>query len=123
MGEVPKPSTLKQELTECKSGIAKAAWAKADVYFSLSCPLSKLCSDIAWERVPACYWETLANSVHKPSHKTNRGLKTDSVTQELTECKSGIAKAAGAKADNYYSHGDTIPFGSHSLEVHHTFQS
>ena len=27
---------LEQELTECKSGIAKAAGAKADIYYSLS---------------------------------------------------------------------------------------
>mmetsp|Transcript_55930 Transcript_55930/g.132686 ORF Transcript_55930/g.132686 Transcript_55930/m.132686 type:complete len:277 (+) Transcript_55930:1-831(+) len=40
--------------------------------------------------------------------------------KELLECKSGISKAAGAKADIYYSHGDTIKFGAHSLEVRAT---
>jgi sulfur dioxygenase len=45
---------------------------------------------------------------------------TGKLKELIPGCKSGIAKAAGAKADLHYNHGDTIAFGSHSLEVRST---
>eukprot|EP01026_Neomeris_dumetosa_P049756 TRINITY_DN4355_c0_g1_i4.p1 TRINITY_DN4355_c0_g1~~TRINITY_DN4355_c0_g1_i4.p1 ORF type:complete len:403 (-),score=40.02 TRINITY_DN4355_c0_g1_i4:143-1300(-) len=42
---------------------------------------------------------------------------TGKLKKTLSELKSGIAKASGAKADFYFEDGDEIKFGQHSLKV------
>eukprot|EP00287_Rhodomonas_sp_CCMP768_P004850 CAMPEP_0196731306 /NCGR_PEP_ID=MMETSP1091-20130531/11103_1 /TAXON_ID=302021 /ORGANISM="Rhodomonas sp., Strain CCMP768" /LENGTH=233 /DNA_ID=CAMNT_0042074435 /DNA_START=36 /DNA_END=737 /DNA_ORIENTATION=+ len=38
----------------------------------------------------------------------------------VPSCKSMISKASGAKADEFFGHGDVISFGQHQLEVRST---
>jgi sulfur dioxygenase len=43
-----------------------------------------------------------------------------SLQSKRSGVKSGISKASGAKADNFYTHGDIIQVGSVKLEVRAT---
>ena len=45
---------------------------------------------------------------------------TGEIKKRLPACKSMIAEVSGAKADLFFTHGDTIKFGKYELECRST---